>query len=647
MAARIVSVFVLSLALALPGAAPALTGLFELGALAPAPRQLYFSSRAEDVSGDGRVVVGTAIQGFEYSSREQAFRWEAGEMIGMADLVSNHERSIARAVSTDGRTVVGTLYTYRDADLPDGGFVWIGGELVGVLPDQPGGSHFSSGNGVSADGRVIAGGSPDAVASQAIRYRDGVATLLGDLRNASYAYDIDSSGEVVVGLRSSVPVRWDGDVSTPLPDPPEGSFGERPEKISSDGRVVVGRSRQSSGDVAIRWRRRSAELLGRLPGDTQSRALDTSGDGGVVVGYSWGEAEGYRAFIWDREGGIRPLQEELASVYGIDVAGWRLQKANGISDDGKVIVGEGINPDGRLRGWVAQLDDESVLACADGEDNDGDGTTDYPEDAGCSSPVDETEESSGVACDDGVDNDRDGEIDSADDGCLLARGRGEGDTCDDSLDNDGDGEIDWDGGPEEVEPDGDCAGDPHRQERRYYGFAASSEPAVATRPGGSEDRPPVLGLDPLPTHRAVLAGTQKLEVDGLCRHDADYEMTLEIDLDAGVFSAWDGFVSTFGELERQGRKGRKLVFRERPIPQQSRTDDIEEYVKRVCTVEDDSVAFALTKQKLVGKINGKGTRVRVKGKYLFAVEGNAEPGMRDGMFKFSLGKARVAPIPAP
>jgi hypothetical protein len=43
----------------------------------------------------------------------------------------------------------------------------------------------------------------------------------------------------------------------------------------------------------------------------------------------------------------------------------------------------------------------------------------------------------------------------------------------------------------------------------------------------------------------------------------------------------------------------------------------------------------------------KGTRVRLKGKYVFAVEGSAEPGMRDGMFKFSLGKAPLAPIPEP
>jgi hypothetical protein len=35
--------------------------------------------------------------------------------------------------------------------------------------------------------------------------------------------------------------------------------------------------------------------------------------------------------------------------------GWMLTRATGISDDGLTIVGQGLNPQGQLEGWVLQL----------------------------------------------------------------------------------------------------------------------------------------------------------------------------------------------------------------------------------------------------------------------------------------------------
>ena len=52
--------------------------------------------------------------------------------------------------------------------------------------------------------------------------------------------------------------------------------------------------------------------------------------------------------------------------------------------------------------------------CLDGEDNDGDGQTDYPNDIGCVSENDNNETNQ---CVDGLDNDGDGKIDNADPGC--------------------------------------------------------------------------------------------------------------------------------------------------------------------------------------------------------------------------------------
>ena len=52
--------------------------------------------------------------------------------------------------------------------------------------------------------------------------------------------------------------------------------------------------------------------------------------------------------------------------------------------------------------------------CSDGDDNDGDGQTDYPNDIGCVSANDNNETNQ---CVDGLDNDGDGKIDNADPGC--------------------------------------------------------------------------------------------------------------------------------------------------------------------------------------------------------------------------------------
>jgi len=58
-------------------------------------------------------------------------------------------------------------------------------------------------------------------------------------------------------------------------------------------------------------------------------------------------------------------------------------------------------------------------ACDDGVDNDGDGLVDYPEDPGCTSDIDPSENDPARICDDGIDNDGDGATDyPADPGCL-------------------------------------------------------------------------------------------------------------------------------------------------------------------------------------------------------------------------------------
>jgi hypothetical protein len=62
----------------------------------------------------------------------------------------------------------------------------------------------------------------------------------------------------------------------------------------------------------------------------------------------------YEAFIADRLHGMRPLQEVLEIDFGLDLTGWRLRQARGVSDDGKTITGMG-DHGGNPEAWVAHL----------------------------------------------------------------------------------------------------------------------------------------------------------------------------------------------------------------------------------------------------------------------------------------------------
>jgi len=89
-------------------------------------------------------------------------------------------------------------------------------------------------------------------------------------------------------------------------------------------------------------------------------AFDLSSDGSVVVGEMWTNL-GHVPFIWDQANGMRNLQEMLSTDYGLDLTGWRLGGASGISADGKTIIGNGINPDGNSEAWVARIPEPTTF----------------------------------------------------------------------------------------------------------------------------------------------------------------------------------------------------------------------------------------------------------------------------------------------
>jgi probable HAF family extracellular repeat protein len=99
--------------------------------------------------------------------------------------------------------------------------------------------------------------------------------------------------------------------------------------------------------------------LGSLPGGLDGVGYDVSADGSTVVGYAHSAASSQEAFIWDESNGMRELDGVLTAI-GLDLTGWTLNEAYGISDDGRVIVGWGTNPDNDREAWIAVIPEPST-----------------------------------------------------------------------------------------------------------------------------------------------------------------------------------------------------------------------------------------------------------------------------------------------
>ena len=107
------------------------------------------TTRAFGVSGDGSVIVGTAIT---KNRKQRAFRWEAGQMVLLGSLPGGAFVSIAQDVSSDGGVIVGKANSARGAQA----YSYRDGHFRG-LGDLPGGGFRSIALAVSGDGKVVVG----------------------------------------------------------------------------------------------------------------------------------------------------------------------------------------------------------------------------------------------------------------------------------------------------------------------------------------------------------------------------------------------------------------------------------------------------------------------------------------------------------
>jgi probable HAF family extracellular repeat protein len=312
-------------------------------------------SQAYGVSADGQAVVGESLSsvGLGVTRGAEAFLWvKPGPMRGV-DALSPPETeyfSAAYAVSDQGRVVVGQSQTDKGRQA----FRWT--QATGMVAlGTPAQHETSIAYGISADGKVIVG----TQGKVAFRWTQehGMTPLSGQKKSAALA--ISSDGKVVVGWRNAEDgteaFRWTvaGGLQG-LGDLPGGTFFSGADGVSRDGSVIVGTATSANGTEAFRWTAADGMTpLSDLPdGEFSSSAYAVSGDGKVVVGRAAG-LTGPEAFLWTAEQGIQSLS---ALVHNVPAAThWQLTEARDISDDGRIIVGIGVNPEKETAAWLIRM----------------------------------------------------------------------------------------------------------------------------------------------------------------------------------------------------------------------------------------------------------------------------------------------------
>lgn len=315
------------------------------------------SSQATAVSANGVVVVGISKSA---SGKSRAFRWTALEGLTDLGLLPGGTSASARAVSADGSVIVG------DGDAQDASsavFRWRASTGLVQLPALANARLCVAGD-VSGDGNTVVGTCLTA-GNSAFRWTEGGAMVAlgqfgGGSNRTSNATAISTDASTIVGFGHPVltgAVLWNALGEASVLGMPAGDSSAAASAVSRDGSVVVGDSLQASSQRrAFRWTRQT----GITPiASTSDSLLDVfasavSGDGLVIAG--WGNTpNGETALLWDEPHGMRRLDAVLKTDYQTTISGWTLSRATALSDDGRTIVGFGVNPSGVVEGWVLKL----------------------------------------------------------------------------------------------------------------------------------------------------------------------------------------------------------------------------------------------------------------------------------------------------
>jgi uncharacterized membrane protein len=332
-------------------AQPSFTPLGSLPSAAP-------FSVANAISGDGRFIIG---QSSASNVRRVAFRWsvETGfQALGVLEAGPMSE-STALGVSGDGGVICG--WSTIGSDIYP--YIWTASTGMRPLVDRGGPPGTGLLLGVSEDGGSVVGRMNLTPRWEALRWRSTGVTFLGDFPGGifnSLAQATNGDGSIIVGTGTNAAgneaFRWTAQTGMiSLGDLPGGETSSIATAMSPDGVHVVGYGTNTGGNKAVRWNSGGIiEMLPELPGlPSISRASDVSLDG-TIVGFASSSIEEV-AVIWLPGRGIQRVSTILAERGVTIPAGWKLMRANAISNDGGIIAGMGENAAGVTEAWRAVL----------------------------------------------------------------------------------------------------------------------------------------------------------------------------------------------------------------------------------------------------------------------------------------------------
>jgi len=298
-------------------------GMVQLDALTGAD---VARSGANAVSNTG-LIVGES----EGAAGSNAVSWMFGSP-AITNLNASLENATAQGVSRDGSTIAGFGDSLQANSFFEG-FKKIGTDPDFVLNDISGGDIFATPYAISGDGNVVV---------------------------ASGSSDFDS-GEVAIYWEGTDPEPFDlPDINLGATDLDYYCFANG---VNNDGTYIVG---QGSPGIsffalnreAVRWVKGGGGLytVERLGGKV-STGYGVTDDGNTVVGRGRlvGASTPVEAIIWRNSAPTKfqLLKSVLVSEFGVaNLTGWTLRRANAISADGKVIVGDGTNPSGQNEAFV-------------------------------------------------------------------------------------------------------------------------------------------------------------------------------------------------------------------------------------------------------------------------------------------------------
>lgn len=298
-------------------------------------------SEGLDVSGDGEVAVGR--------SHSYPVRWS--EATGTIERIggTNGPIGYATGVNETGEVVVGYLLNSENQRRA---FRWSQTELTVQELATLGGNRAEATD-VSHDGTIVVGYSTLTTSGQyrAVKWTQdaqGVSiTNLGTLGGSTYstAYAISGDGSTIVGNGW----RWT----------PSGGMQSLPfyvQACNRTGTVFAGSTQNAPYKMAKYSVGGQVIMLG---GDPACFGADSNDDGSVIVGTETSNPgasnNNPHAVVWSGAlGSVVDLNDYLP-LYGVDLTGWTLRYANGVSGDGRVVVGTGVDPENRMQAWRAVL----------------------------------------------------------------------------------------------------------------------------------------------------------------------------------------------------------------------------------------------------------------------------------------------------